>query len=435
LTQGFGRRFLALLIMTAVCPLVAQSPPPAPPPTLENDIYGSLPAPTGDFRVGRVTVHWIDTSRIEPLSQDHDYRDLMVDIWYPAEPSTGTVAPYLDTLIFEKVLGTTGFRDQFRDASDAILKGVKTHAIIGASFAGSGRGKARPSPILIFSPGGGMVREVYTAQMEGLASHGYIVAAISHPYDAIVTVLPDGRFIQYDSKRWPAIPSLEGIVNLNQLEWHTEDIKFVIDQLIAAHETASSALPFAQYIDPLRIGAFGHSFGGMAAAHACQLDPRLKACLDEDGVAAKRPFYSDSRGWRIDQAFMLIERAAPTAPPSDRELAKMRVTRQKAEGLLRTLASDHVAALQNTGRGGYDIVLTNKNTSHMDFSDLSVLGAHDATELQAKKAFLSVVEAYTRAFFDEKLSGIPEPLIDSAAASGLVLSAERYQSVTAPCRK
>jgi hypothetical protein len=39
--------------------------------------------------------------------------------------------------------------------------------------------------------------------------------------------------------------------------------------------------------------------------------------------------------------------------------------------------------------------------------DLTVLSAHDATELQAKKAFLSVVEAYTRAFFDEKLSGIP----------------------------
>jgi hypothetical protein len=50
----------------------------------------------------------------------------------------------------------------------------------------------------------------------------------------------------------------------------------------------------------------------------------------------------------------------------------MRVPRQKAEGLLRTLASDHVSALRNTGRGGYDIVLTNKNTSHMDFSDLSV---------------------------------------------------------------
>jgi hypothetical protein len=68
-------------------------------------------------------------------------------------------------------------------------------------------------------------------------------------------------------------------------------------------------------------------------------------------------------------------------------------------------------------------VLTNKNTSHLDFSDLSVLGAHDATELHAKKAFPPVVEAYTRAFFDEKLSGILEPLIDSSAASGLVLSA------------
>jgi hypothetical protein len=69
-TRSLGRRFLALVIMTAVCPLVAQNPPPVPPPTLENEIYGSLPAPRGDFKVGRVTVHWIDTSRIEPLPTD-----------------------------------------------------------------------------------------------------------------------------------------------------------------------------------------------------------------------------------------------------------------------------------------------------------------------------------------------------------------------------
>jgi predicted dienelactone hydrolase len=37
--------------------------------------------------------------------------------------------------------------------------------------------------VLIFSPGGGMGREVYAAQPEDLASHGYVAAAISHPYE------------------------------------------------------------------------------------------------------------------------------------------------------------------------------------------------------------------------------------------------------------
>jgi hypothetical protein len=45
-----------------------------------------------------------------------------------------------------------------------------------------------------------MVREVYAAQLEDLASHGYIVAAISHTYDAMVTVFPGGRHINYDEK-------------------------------------------------------------------------------------------------------------------------------------------------------------------------------------------------------------------------------------------
>jgi len=30
-----------------------------------------------------------------------------------------------------------------------------------------------------------MVREVYAAQLSDLASHGFIVAAITHPYDGI----------------------------------------------------------------------------------------------------------------------------------------------------------------------------------------------------------------------------------------------------------
>ena len=432
--KSFGRGFLAVLTMAATCPLIGQSPP-ASTSHPQNEVYGTLPAPTGDFKVGRVTVHWVDSSRIEPLSPDHDYRELMVDIWYPAGPSSGAIAPYLDTSAFEKMLGTTGFRDQFRGASDAILKGVRTHAIVGAPFAGSAGGKAKRSPVLIFSPGGGMAREVYTAQMEDLASHGYIIAAISHPYDAILTVLPGGQSIQYHSKRWPTIPSLEGVVNLNQLEWHAEDIRFVLNQLMVAHDTASSKLPFAPFIDTLRIGAFGHSFGGMAAAHACQLDSRLRACLDEDGVAAKQPFYLDSRGWGMDQAFMLIERAAPTSPPSDQELAKLRLTRPKAENLLRRVAEAHNTALRKTGKGGYDIVLTDKNTSHTDFSDLNVLGAHDAAEFQARKKFLEIVESYTRAFFDGNLSGVPEPLIESSAASVLVVRSERFQPATPPCGK
>src|SRR5262249_1803616 len=160
----------------------------------------------------------------------------------------------------------------FGGATDAIRDGrVETHARLGAPFARS----LRSCPVLIFSPGGGMIKEQYTAQLEDLASHGYVVVAITHTYDGIVAALPDGRTVAYDRKRWPTVPSFEGELNLNQLEWHASDIRFVIDELVRLNQERTS-LPFAGRLDLARIGAFGHSFGGMAAAHACQIDPRIR---------------------------------------------------------------------------------------------------------------------------------------------------------------
>jgi hypothetical protein len=74
-------------------------------------------------------------------------------------------------------------------------------------------------PCVDFFARWGMVREVYAAQLEDLASHGYVVAAILHPYDAIVTIFLDGPQIAYSSQRWPKPPSLEGEANLMSSKW------------------------------------------------------------------------------------------------------------------------------------------------------------------------------------------------------------------------
>jgi hypothetical protein len=113
----------------------------------------------------------------------------------------------------------------------------------------------------------------------------------------------------------------------------------------------------------------------MAAAHACQVDRRIKACLNQDGANAFQPFPLDTRGWGMDQPFMLIERAPETTPPSDQALAEMKLTRQRLDELLARLRHGHDAALQSTGRGSYRVVLDGTKTTHMDFSDLPFLGA------------------------------------------------------------
>ncbi len=390
----------------------------------------ALPPATGRFAVGKITVHWTDESRIEPLSPTHEPRELMVDIWYPAEPSNAGPAVYLDAAAYEKATGADGFQAFFREASASVKLGVQTHAFASAPYARS----AKQSPLLIFSPGGGMVREVYAGQLEDLASHGYVVAAISHPYDAIVTIFPDGRQIAFSEQRWPKPPSLEGEANLNQLEWHANDIRFVLDELTRATLAGSSALPFAGQLDLTRVGAFGHSFGGIAAAHACQLDRRFKACLNEDGVVAKRPLFLDGRGWAMDQAFMLIVHDPPTPHLTDEQVAQMKMPRQRIEALVKKLDADQEAALRNTGKGSYCVRLRSEKISHMDFSDLPLLGAHDNADRDKRAAILATVRSYTLAFFDEYLRGIKTgPLLERAPTNEFVEAVQRFEPARFPC--
>jgi predicted dienelactone hydrolase len=427
MTYVNSRVWLAALMMYFLSQIAVAGSPVTDSP--RSSAVATLPEPTGPFAVGKITVPWTDESRIEPLSPNHEPRELMVDIWYPAEPSNGVPVAYLDTAAYQRALGEEGFRDQFGNASETIKAGVRTHAVAGAPYSLS----AGLSPVLIFSPGGGMIREVDTAQLEDLASHGYVVAAISHPYDAIVTIFPDGRQIAYSSQRWPKPPSLEGEANLNQLEWHANDIRFVLDELSRANATDPTALPFAGRLDLDHVGAFGHSFGGIAAAHACQIDRRIKACLNEDGVVAKKPFYLDARGWGLDQSFMLVLRDPPTRPLSDAEVAAMKMSRQRLEQIMARVDAYQETALRSTGKGSYRVRLRNNITTHMDFSDLAVLGARDRVDAERRAAILAVVRNYTLAFFDKYLRGMTAELLDEAATGEFVEAVQEFAPAKSPC--
>jgi hypothetical protein len=375
----------------------------------------ALPSPTGSFNIATVTLDWKDETRLELLSPNHDPRELVVHIWYPAEKTDGPPAEYLNLKAFEDALGENRLRREFKSAYDPIRDGkVRTHATVGAPFM---RG-VRRNPLLLFSPGGGMVPELYTSQLEDLASHGYVVAAITHPYDAMLTLFPDGRRITGDSKRWPSSPSFPEENNLNQLKWHTADIRFVLDELIRAdHDTS---IPFAGHLDFNRVGAFGHSFGGEAAAQACQADRRLLACLNQDGLEGWAPYHLDPRGWGMDQAFMLIQRSPPTEPPSAEELAAMKLTLAQAEEIVARLKAYEQSTLQNTGKGSYQVLIDTKRTTHMSFSDLPLLQASGLAEAGIAAQVSAVVRSYTLAFFDKTLKGTRAPLLEGAGPVAFV---------------
>ena len=384
-------------------------------------------------------MHWTDRSRIESLAPDRGGRELMVDIWYPAERTDGPVAPYLDRSAFEQPSTAERLKGYLRAAYEPIKAGlVRTHAIQGVPFARS----VKRSPVLIFSHGGGEARETYTAQLEDLASHGYAVAAITHTHEAALAIFPDGRHILLTPKRWPrpTVSTIEGLppseeANPDRLRWWADDIRFVLNELTRENGIRSSMAPFAGRLDLAHSGAFGHSAGGQAAAHACQIDRRLRACLNQDGLSAFAPYYLDERGWGMDQSFMLIERATETDPPSDEELAAMKMTRGQVEKVLAKLKERHNAALRNTGKTSYWVVLRNKTTSHADFTDLPLLQARNSAEARTRARLLNVVRNYTRAFFDHNLKGMKVTLLNQNAANEFVEAVQRFEPTTRPGRR
>ena len=88
----------------------------------------ALPAPTGPYAVGRQSFHWIDHSRKESLTDTpDDDRELMVHIWYPAEPATKMVgSPYIPKLSLVK--------SGLDDSQYSILSTVQTHTFANAKL-------------------------------------------------------------------------------------------------------------------------------------------------------------------------------------------------------------------------------------------------------------------------------------------------------------
>ncbi len=152
-----------------------------------------LPEPTGSYGVGRYRAVWTDVNRSEThLPSGAANRSVPVEVWYPAEEGTGTSSAYIDDLGL--------IREQLID------KGELSPAVVwGLSLVRTAsRAEAKPIlsdglPLLILSPGNQTNVVFYSALAEDLASQGYVVVGIDHPYQVAAVSLPDGSVAGYDS--------------------------------------------------------------------------------------------------------------------------------------------------------------------------------------------------------------------------------------------
>ncbi|WP_440581572.1 alpha/beta hydrolase family protein [Streptomyces viridochromogenes] len=242
-----------------------------------------FPAPSGPFAVGTSVVQWTDADRPEDATPDEDdRRTVVVQLWYPArkDPAADAQrAAYLGRTDREAGTVSDALAD-YVGIPGFLLDGLpraRTHAVVDAPVAdGGGR-----FPVVLFSPGLGGVRTQNSAWAQELAGHGYVVAALDHPYDSAAVVLADGRTIRTKvtatgdadrdeerAVRWTAI--------------RAADLSFVLTQLdrVARGEIPG---PVGARMDTGRVAAAGHSLGGAAALQATRQDHRFDAVIDLDG--------------------------------------------------------------------------------------------------------------------------------------------------------
>jgi predicted dienelactone hydrolase len=269
-----------LLALIAIAPWLALVPVPA------------LPTPRGPYAVGSQIFRWVDSSRAEGVTNEpDDARNVIVQAWYPAsgassQPHRPLHLPYIDGL---------GRLPQFVSALPSVV--MRYYGAIDPHAERDVAPHAGRWPVVVFSPGYGAARAFYSGLVADLASRGFVVLAVDHPYEAALTELANGQLVttteRFDPKERDRTQYMA-----RQLTVRAADVRFVLDQATASHALGI----LGSHLDTARMAVVGHSFGGATAALAAADDARVKAGANLDGT-----LYGSVPERTLERPFLLIE--------------------------------------------------------------------------------------------------------------------------------
>jgi alpha-beta hydrolase superfamily lysophospholipase len=262
-------------------------------------IHLDIPTLTGEHAVGRQEFVWTDPLRPEPRTGDPaDHRQTGLVVWYPAHPETGSPAPYVPALDAIKAgLVASG---EFNSIEVAGLGWVRSH-----SFADAGVDSSTDRyPLLVLSPGNATNVEFYGSLAEDLASNGYVVVGLNHPFQVTAMSLTDGSVAVYDTST-DADPVAAKIAE------RVADVEFVLNRL--GQEIAARTFLDGR-VDLSRVGVLGHSNGGLTAAEVCRASTAVSACMNIDGQAASGPFGTAAEPAPVGHPFMYLTKEPEIHP-------------------------------------------------------------------------------------------------------------------------
>jgi predicted dienelactone hydrolase len=231
----------------------------------------NFPIPTGSYAVGKIDYHLVDASRVETNNQGAK-REIMLHIWYPASRHASLRGSYYD----KDALSTVQeFINQQGNIPLWLLKGISFTRTYSHDNAPVSESKD-VYPVIIATHGSGTMVQHYTSLWEELASQGYIVVGIDHPYIAALTRFPDGHSITslINAKR-KETKEAKNAWKQEQFEVAVADVKFVLDSLTELN--IKPQWPLYNKLDLSRVGICAHSSGGSLAMRMSLEDKRIKA--------------------------------------------------------------------------------------------------------------------------------------------------------------
>lgn len=206
---------------------------------------------TGDYSVGQASAILTDENRIEEFESDGSKREVPVYFYYPKEVEEGTKCP-----------------------------------------------------LVIFSHGAFGYYQSNSSTYLELASHGYVVVSLDHPYHSFFCKDTSGNLITVDPEFYSDV-MLVNEENISDKEiqaysatWlklRTDDISFVLDSFedyvnqcdswfVAKSEDRELIYKCLEKTDFDKIGIMGHSLGGAASVMLGRTREDVDAVIDLDGT-------------------------------------------------------------------------------------------------------------------------------------------------------
>jgi dienelactone hydrolase len=198
-----------------------------------------LPPPTGTHPVATVNYTYTDKSRIETFTSTGANREVNVEFWYPGD-------------------------------------------------------RGGPYPLVVFSHGTSSLKLSNYSTFMNLASNGYVVCSIDHPYHSLFTIDAAGhralvdrsylhQYLDFSKGKYDGATKYK--LEHEWMSLRIADIEFVLDTILQQVNDPNSGALY-RLIDPQRIGLMGHSLGGESSAQVGRERNDIDAVVNLDADMA-----------------------------------------------------------------------------------------------------------------------------------------------------